>query len=245
MPAISTIRRRGLKTIGVTFGKNSEATMERSANARPAMKNQTQPENPLHLMQPVRRSSGLRKKFKIDGEARGLAPLWVRDLGADFRTCVSISSPSDSIPFMPVTTITEKSCVCVDQLWSKASLTKAPPTYVPVSGSRSVGIPSSHLERMSVRGAVELSCGNRGKRNVSRSLDTRAVAPFSAACANDTQQSHEQAEPALYNGVQCRFTEGIMYLEERTIVSVMLEERGDLMDVLRRNVRACTNIWCK
>ena len=183
--------------------------------------------------------------FKVDSEARGLArgltQLCVRDLGADFNDCVSVRSAGDSIPFMPVTTMTEESCARVNQLWLKAGLTKAPPTYVPVSGPKSVGMPSAQSQRMSVTGSVESTYANRGKPSASKSVDTRAVALFSAVCVNDTQRSCEQIEAALYERVQRGLTGGIMYLEERSRVSVMLEELGELVDVLRQNVRASTN----
>ena len=134
---------------------------------------------------------------------------------------------------MPVSTMTEESCDSVDQLWLKGGLTKELPMYVPVSGPRWVGIPSSQLQIMCVTGSVEFPYGNLGKPNVLKSLDRRTVAPLSASCVNDTQKSCEQTGASLYEHMQCGVAEGIMYLEERSRVHGMLEERGELVDVLR------------
>ena len=92
---------------------------------------------------------------------------------------------------------------------------------------------------------MEPTYKTRGNQSASESLDTLAVAPFSGACVNNTQRSREQTEAALYELVQRGLTEAIMYLEKRSRVSAMLEERGELVDFLRRNLRASTNTWRK
>ena len=85
----------------------------------------------------------------------------------------------------------------------------------------------------------------RGSRSIAGTPQTHTTCSTSPRTSLELPEirsihSTEQAESVHYE-----LTRDIMYSEEKSRVRLMLQERGELVEILRRNVRASTNIWLK
>ena len=85
----------------------------------------------------------------------------------------------------------------------------------------------------------------RGSRSIAGAPQTLTTCSSTPRTSQDLPEIRSIHSSEQTERVRHELTRGIMYSEERSRVGLMLEERGELVEVLRRNVRASPNTWRK
>ena len=85
----------------------------------------------------------------------------------------------------------------------------------------------------------------RGSRSIAGGSQTHTTCSSTPRTSQDLPEIRSIHSSEQTECVHHELTRGIMYAEERSRVGLMLEERGELVEVLRRNVRASPDIWRK
>ena len=84
-----------------------------------------------------------------------------------------------------------------------------------------------------------------GSRWITGAPQTHTTCSSTPRTSNDLPEIRSIQSSEGTECLQHELTRGIMYSEERSRVGLMLKERGELVEVLWRNVRASPNTWRK
>ena len=85
----------------------------------------------------------------------------------------------------------------------------------------------------------------RGSRSIAGTPQTHTTCSTSPRTSLELPEIRSIHNSEQAESVQHELTRDIMYSEDKSRVRLMLQERGELLEVLRRNVRAITNTWLK
>ena len=85
----------------------------------------------------------------------------------------------------------------------------------------------------------------RGSRLIAGAPQTHSTCSSSPRTSLERPEIRSIHSSEQAGSVQHELTRDIMYSEEKSRVRLMLQERSELVEVLRQNVRASTNTWRK
>ena len=85
----------------------------------------------------------------------------------------------------------------------------------------------------------------RGSRSIAGARQTHTTCSSTPGASQDLPEIRSIHSSEQTKRAQNVLTGGIIYSEERSRVGFMLEARGDLVEVLRQNVRASPSTWCE